>query len=235
MRALLFIGLLAYSTTTYTATVDIDTSRWSPALTSNHPTSQPISPWTGLDGNNAAQDLNGHSALISDYTHNSDFIFSGVVTPTDIAWNDNDIIGIVFGWQDSENHYRLGWEQDGLNDISSASGLFLVREVAGNSTILYQSEQFWQDNVDYNFNTYRSGDTIGFSLDNIVQSFVDSTFTSGKVGLYVESQSAQFAHLSSVATVPIPAAIFLFTPLILLFLLYQHYASRREMSDRLSV
>jgi hypothetical protein len=169
---------------------------------------------TSAGGNQAVQNNNSYGTIVSDFVTTGDFTFDGSMTPTTAAGNDNDILGIVFGWQDQSNHYRLGWEQGGFNDISGASGMFLVKEVAGTSTILFQQEIFWTDNVDYNFVVGRSGNDISFSLNGINQSFTDTAFMSGKVGFYTESQTARFGGLASDPTppdtdaeVPVPAPL----------------------------
>ena len=49
--------------------------------------------------------------------------------------------------------------------------MFLVKEVAGVSSILYQTETYWADNTDYNFYAGRSGNDISFSLNGRRQDF----------------------------------------------------------------
>lgn len=179
----------------------VDTNLWtlerSPAANSG-PTGL-----TSAGGNQAVQNSNSYGTIVSDFSFTGDFSFNGVMTPTTVSFNDDDILGLVFGWQDPSNHYRLGWEQGGFNDSASgASGMFLVKEVAGTSTILFQTEVFWQDNTDYNFVVGRSGNDISFSLNGIAQSFTDTAFMSGKVGFYTESQTARFSGLTSQPQAP---------------------------------
>lgn len=182
--------------------VVVDTSLWS---TDRSPAyNLGPSGLTSAGGNQAVQNNNSYGTIVSDFSFTGDFNFSGTMTPTYPAggFNDNDILGLVFGWQDPSNHYRLGWEQGGFNDISGASGMFLVRELAGVSTILFQQEIFWADNVDYNFIVGRSGNDISFSLGGVSQSFTDTTFMSGNVGFYTESQTARFGGLASAPEAP---------------------------------
>lgn len=183
------------------AALVVDTSLWS---LERSPAAN-VSP-TGLTsagGNQAVQNTNSYGTIVSDFSFTGDFSFSGVMTPTTADFNDNDILGLVFGWQDASNHYRLGWEQGGYNDpASGASGMFLVKEVAGTSTILFQTEVFWQDDTDYNFEVGRSGNDISFSLGGIAQTFTDTTFMSGHVGFYTESQTARFSGLTSQPQAP---------------------------------
>ncbi len=160
---------------------------------------------TSAGGNQAVQNNNSNGTIVSDFSFSGDFNFSGVMTATTAAFNDNDLMGLVFGWQDESNHYRIGWEQGGQNDSSGASGLFLVREVAGVSTILSQQEVFWQDNVGENFVVGRTGNQISFSIGGVSQSFTDTTFMSGHVGFWTASQTATFSGLASDPTPPPPA------------------------------
>ncbi|MGQ8364543.1 PEP-CTERM sorting domain-containing protein [Glaciecola sp. 1036] len=180
--------------------VIVDTALWS--LERSPARNSGPSGLTSAGGNQAVQNNNSNASIISDFSFTGDFNFTGSMTPTIVGFNDDDILGLVFGWQDYQNHYRLGWEQGGYNDISSASGMFLVREVAGVSTILFQQEIFWQDNVDYNFVVGRSGNNISFLLNGISQSFTDTSFMSGKVGFYTESQTARFGGLASAPQAP---------------------------------
>ena len=195
------IGATALITAASAQALVVDTSLWttaaSPAANSG-PTGL-----TSAGGNQAVQNSISYGTIVSDFSFIGDFNFSGSMTPTTVSFNDDDILGLVFGWQDASNHYRLGWEQGGYNDpASGASGMFLVRELAGVSTILFQQETFWADNVDYNFIVGRTGNDISFGLAGISQSFTDTTFMSGNVGFYTESQTARFGGLASAPQAP---------------------------------
>lgn len=168
---------------------------------------------TSAGGNQAVQNSNQDGTIVSDFTFTGDFTFSGSMTATQAVFNDDDNMGLVFGWQDENNHYRLGWEQGGYGDISGARGMYLVKEVAGVSSILFQNPTlYWQDLVAYNFVVGRSGNDISFSLGGENQTFTDTTFMSGRVGFFTESQTAQFGGLASVpqapgSSVPVPAPL----------------------------
>ncbi|OUS10765.1 hypothetical protein A9Q89_10545 [Gammaproteobacteria bacterium 53_120_T64] len=183
----------------------VDTALWS--LETSPAYNSGPSGLTSAGGNQAVQNNNSYGTIVSDFSFTGDFNFNGVMTPTTASFNDNDIFGLVFGWQDASNHYRLGWEQGGFNDVSGASGMFLVQELAGISTILYQTEHFWQDDVDFPFLVGRAGNDISFSLDGINQSFTNTTFMSGRVGFYTESQTAKFSGLTSNPTPPTPGTV----------------------------
>jgi len=195
--AILGAGILAAG---LSHAVVVDTALWSLEKSPSH--NGGPNGLTSAGGNQAVQNRNSYGTIVSDFSFNGDFNFNGVMTPTTVSFNDDDIFGLVFGWQDESNHYRLGWEQGGFNDISGASGMFLVKELLGVSTILYQTEHFWQDNVDFPFLVGRTGNDISFTLDGISQSFTDTSFMSGKVGFYTESQTARFSGLTSAPTPP---------------------------------
>ena len=215
--------------------------------------------WTGLAQNTPTKTSNSSGSLVSDFVLGGNFSFSGNFRPTyannngcigsnDNSCNDNDILGLVFGWQDQNNHYRLGWSQGGLSDITGRTGLFLIREVNGvSNTLLAWENLFWQDDVLYNFTIRRLGEEVsvmlrGASARNTVGtqsantregdpqltnwsgvdfSLIDTRFLAGRVGVYTESQTAVFSSLQVEGRViPLPAT-FSLVGLGLLLLGYQ--------------
>jgi len=198
----LLATLIAFNTSASLITIDTNlwTNEQSPASGGTHQ-------WRSDSATEAYHNSNGNSALISNFTLDGNFNFSGFLQ----SLGDDDVMGLVFGWQDHLNHYRLGWENaqvnNGFNDISGASGMFLVREVAGTSTILFQQETFWQPNTKHDFSVRRIGSDISFSLNGIEQSFNDTNFMSGHIGLYTESQSAKFDELAVTTSVPEPSTL----------------------------
>lgn len=209
MRKLLISALiLALPSFTTLASIIVDTNLWS--LHPDPSYSYGPSGLTSAGGNQAVQNTNSYGTIVSNFSFTGDFNFSGSLTPTTADFNDNDLIGLVFGWADQSNHYRLGWEQGGYNDISGASGLFLVREVGGVSTIIFQQETFWSDNQDYGFVVGRSGNDISFSITGLIggsnntiqQSFTDTSFMSGNVGFWTASQTGRFGGLASAPQAP---------------------------------
>ncbi|REL28253.1 PEP-CTERM sorting domain-containing protein [Thalassotalea euphylliae] len=204
IKSLSFLSLFLIFTDAQ-ANIIVDTSLWTLAESPARGGSQGI---TSANGNQAIQNNNANGALISDFIFDGDFVFSGFMTPTSDLFDDDDILGVVFGWQDERNHYRLGWEQGGLNDrgdradgrYAVSSGMFLVKEVDGVSSTLFEQELFWQDDVNYRFSVARAGEQISFSLGGVEQSFIDNNFTRGHVGFYTESQTARFASLTGSST-----------------------------------
>ena len=90
--------------------------------------------------------------------------------------NDNDIIGLVFGWQNEDNHYRLGWNQggpQGVSDVTGKNGLFLVREIDGSSkTLVNYDSMFWVDEAVYQFSIVRSGSSLEIEIKGVTQDFM---------------------------------------------------------------
>tara|TARA_Y100000296_G_scaffold12597_1_gene14626 strand:+ start:1611 stop:2297 length:687 start_codon:yes stop_codon:yes gene_type:complete len=205
------VVLSSFWTSTHAAII-VDTSLWGTAPSPS--ANLGPSGLTSSGGNQAVQNSNSYGTIVSDFLFNGDFNFSGTMAATTASFNDNDIFGLVFGWQDASNHYRLGWEQGGFNDYATgASGMFLVRESAGASVVLFEQEIFWDDDVDYNFLVGRTGNDISFSLNGINQTFTDTTFMTGRVGFYTESQTARFGGLASAPEAPsvsAPASFALF-------------------------
>ncbi len=192
----------------------IDTSLWAIDFAPSYSANPITTTWTSLGGGGQAVTTdNGYGSLISDFSLSGDFVYSGTVTPTFSAtgYNDNDTLGIVFGWADIENHYRLGWTQPGnlFDNGTGDQGMFLVREQGGVSTSLFQIDNFWDDNIAYDFVIERSGSNISFDLNGVMQTISDTSFMSGMVGVYSESQSVSFTNLA-VNTVPEPTTILLF-------------------------
>lgn len=196
---LMAVALVAMSNSVQA--VVINTSDWiiedSPSFSTKN-----LAPLIG--GNQANLNGNRYGTLVSDFSLPGDFSFTGSMTPS----GDNDIMGLVFGYQDESNHYRLGWEAGGLNDRSGTSGMFLVKEVAGVSSTIWQKETNWTSGTKYDFEIHRGGGSIGFSLGGNLQSFLDTEFLTGKIGVYTESQTANFTNLAvSVSAVPEPSTI----------------------------
>ncbi len=218
-KIVLFLGFFL-SFTSSASLITVDTTQWS---AEKSPRGISGAKWDVGTDNDVSQSRHSYGAFVSDFTTSGDFYFSGFMTPKihhyvnsrgeNMSYNDNDILGVVFGWENNYNHYRLGWEQGGLNDKSKASGLFLVKEVAGVSNILFQQEISWQDDMEYNFVVERSNDDISFTLNDISQSYTDTSFMSGHVGVYVEGQIAafgDFATAPSISTIPEPSTFAIF-------------------------
>jgi len=191
--------------------INVDTSKWlhlaGPSNDRN------TGSWVGLHAQRPEKKGNTSGSLVSDFVLFGDFLFNGFVTPTTVDYDDNDIIGLVFGWQDAQNHYRLGWSQTqrpgtsddrSFTDITGRTGLFLIREVNGLSDTLFNiADWYWQDDMRYAFEISRTDKLLNIFLGGQSFSLVDTMFANGRVGVYTESQTARFEQLK----VQIPSVV----------------------------
>lgn len=214
-NALAIAAVLAAGTAAQAAPVD--TSLWSEerAPSTNNLSS---GSWSSLGGTSAYRGGNDDASLVSDFTLSGDFSYSGTMQS---VGNDDDNMGIVFGWSDYQNNYRMGWESRALNggygDQGSPvqRGFWVVRESGGTKTVLANdSNLVYTRGTTYNFAVSRTGNDISYSLTlgttTLASGTVaDATFLSGKVGVYVESQDARFENLAAAETsaVPVPASL----------------------------
>lgn len=235
------IAAVVLSCSAQASQIVVDTSFWTESVSPSSNRNSANDSWVRVHSNTPTKLSNSSGALISDFSLDGNFNFSGIFSPTfasngscasENTCDDDDILGLVFGWQDANNHYRLGWSQgdgtnsSGLKDVTGKTGLFLVKEENGNSnTIMNWSSDFWIEDVEYIFDISRVADTISFGLKGFMQnipgvqsavvpsepvidgvfkniefSVFDNTFTSGRVGIYTESQTAVFKSLN--VTVP---------------------------------
>src|SRR5581483_3577721 len=104
--------------------------------------------------------------LVSDFTQSGDFTFSARVQS---LYTDDDIFGLVFGYQDPNNHYRLSWDGGGFEEADNHYGLHLIRELNGTATTLYWPSSptglKWAPDVAYDITVGRAGDTISINID----------------------------------------------------------------------
>lgn len=211
------ILLSVMSATTNAGVIDVDTANWLKLAAPSNGRNTDV--WVGLNGQTPEKRGNSSGSLVSDFELFGDFLFSGYFSPTSVNYDDNDIIGVVFGWQDAENHYRLGWSQTqrpntdddrAITDITGRTGLFLVREVAGVSQTLFNiSDLYWEDDVRYSFDVSRVANQLDLNFGGNVFSVTDSTFTSGRVGVYTESQTGRFwgLNVNDTSTLQLPRPV----------------------------
>lgn len=240
-RLIFSVVLLAGAVGAAAGPIVVDTSLWTKTVTPAHGYLSSSDDWTRLHANTPTRSSNSSGALISDFSLQGDFLFSGTMTPKfggqgcTSYCDDNDIMGLVFGWQDEDNHYRLGWSQGGLADITGKKGLFLVREVDGSSSTIWKDQSlFWLEDNDYSFSIQRLGEELLISLSGLGTdvvgteaadgslpssvpvgtpfdlsfSILDTVFEAGRIGVYSESQIVTFSNLSvSVPVVPSAALL----------------------------
>ncbi|WP_448556095.1 hypothetical protein [Thalassotalea montiporae] len=213
------LSLALYLVAAYVSATPIvvDTSFWTQEAGPSN--SRNTGTWVGLHSDAPEKRGNSSGALISDFELIGDFAFTGLFTPTTENYDDNDILGVVFGWQDESNHFRLGWSQNyskptddrAIADITGRSGLFLIEEINGSSnTIFHLPELFWADDTTYQFGIERLGSEFAIAIGtensapNIQFSVSNDSFSTGKVGVYTESQTARFGQLQINGIVPQP-------------------------------
>jgi len=185
------------------------------------PSGNPQITWTLANG--GIETTNGSGGLLSDFTSSGNlFSFSVRVRSITPVFADNDLWGLTFAFQDSSNHYRLGWGSGGYPDKgpggagTGAGGLFFVKQSNGVGNLLFDdSNLFWQNNVDYDVSVFRQGSEVGFSVVRVFDSatmgaatFTDTSFTHGNVGVYVDSQTTRFTGFNVTSNViPEPSTL----------------------------
>ncbi len=170
-------------------------------------------------------------AIISDFSTSGGFSFSTTVKP-----NDDDTMGLLWGYQDNENNYRISWGADfgedgvgapvgqGFGATCSGStagpcdGFKVIKEVGGVSSVLYLNSveplpatSLYNISVDYDGVQFRIMASTG-STTLIDVLIADATFSTGRVGLHTFfNPSSRFTNVEFTASaVPIPAAVWLF-------------------------
>lgn len=176
----------------------------------------PRSPGTNQDfwvasGSNLVYNSNAGQALVSDFSVDGDFSFSTRIVNS----GDNDRYGLVFGFTDSANHYRLSWEGGGFREINDDIGLQLIREVGGTSVSLDTLNVLWANGLEYDLTVSRTGSQISMQVVQVNNSNVirdttvtDTTFLNGKVGLWNDSQVTIYSNVTlDTNAVPEPSSL----------------------------
>lgn len=189
------------------------------------PSLNPDMVWTLVD--EGIETTNGSGSLMSDFSMVGDSSFSVRVRsiPFPGGFLDNDVWGLAFGFQDTSNHYRLGWGGGGYTDYgpygvggTGATGLFFVKQSSGVGTLLFNdSSLLWQNNVDYDVTILRTGDNIAFSVVRVSDGVTlashtetDSDPVQGHVGVYVDSQTTRFTDFD-VSPIPEPSTLIIWS------------------------
>lgn len=178
--------------------------------------------WTLDGGGNLTGTANHRGVIVSDFTAVGTFRFFAEHNP-----GDNDSFGMVFGWTDIDNHYRVSWSDDygesSANPFSLANGrpgFRVIKMVGGTRTVLYTSGTDYSASNNYSleinglaggFSVTARNETISAVLENEIIN--DSTFASGKVGLFHTYQQSSdwydvdFTQGQVTPQVPLPAAL----------------------------
>ena len=159
-----------------------------------------------VSGSSVLYNSNTGGTLASDFSITGNFIFKVRIASYD---TDNDRYGLVFGFTDVNNNYRMSWENAGYAEADSSRGLSLIREVGGTSVSLNNIVLYWGTNVAYDVTVYRSGDYIGMQVVRVSDSVVirdiavvDTTFMSGRVGLWNDSQPTIYSNIELIIPEP---------------------------------
>ena len=161
------------------------------------------------DNTKVEQTINADaSILLSDFNLNSDRIEGSWRVNTS---NDDDFMGFVFGYQDSQHFYLFDWKQSNQDDLlgfaeqgmsikvvnadSALTGRDFWSTIGNEDRVktIFHNTVSWSDFVDYQFSldftpgeftiTVSQGDTI---LESVT--IEDDTYTSGQFGFYNYSQ-----------------------------------------------
>ena len=168
---------------------------------------QPDANWQLSENNTVAtQSVNADaSILLSDFSSLNDRI-EGTWRVTD-AGGDDDFIGFVFGYQDSQHFYLFDWKQVTQDAVLQGMSVKVVNapspvtselwSTAGNGDrvrTIYHNNVPWAAAIDYQFElefhagafsiAVRQGNTLLASV-----ALFDDTFTSGAFGFYNYSQA----------------------------------------------
>lgn len=152
---------------------------------------------------------NGYRSHVSDVTTSGDFTYTGTMRAT----TDDDIMGVVFGYQDPSNTFYLSWNGGG---VGTNSGLRLVREESGVANVLYSvPSNTWTGRTDYDFSITVAAGNISFSITEGSNTIASATVaaggsTDGKLGVFVYSNYTNFTDLAydltpGTTAVPLPA------------------------------
>ena len=170
----------------------------------------------GHDPFRTNRSLNQNLAVVSDFTTSSPFRFSGSIR----APEDDDILGLLFGYQDGQNNFRFSWTGgedadweaghtvDENGDKHGYQGAMLVQEIGGKATALAHLDGlFWKARKTYVFDllvtelgTRGTSDfrtiielAITDGTNPIVNLSAQSNDVSdGRVGVFTRSNSALF-------------------------------------------
>ncbi len=207
-----------------------------------------LSGWTALgDGNwivsadstEVTQTKNGNPTYFLSDNNYLNHKFAGTFHVAQ-SW-DNDFLGFVFGWEDSEHYYLFDWKKEKQFWSSSGEGEaeegFTLAHISGTDVdywnhkgddidVLatdYGDDKGWENNVVYNFLLDYTETNFTISI-NGTQIFTQSgNFTSGKFGFYNYSQEKvtyQGFDASQSSPVPEPVSMALFSAGLLLSFSY---------------
>lgn len=207
-NASLFAAAVSMSLGTAASAVTLDASAWingdDPIKENQSGTSTTGEDYVHIHGN-------GDLAVLTDYTLATPFDFSGHA----YAPSDDDIFGVLFGYVDGFNNYRISWTGGEDHDWEAGrkyGGLMLVKEVDGKGETLWRDpDLMWLAGVEYNFWLHVEYDQVGFELregSTVLADFTvagDFAEVNGRAGVFTRSNPAKFYNLSDQPLAPLVA------------------------------
>ncbi len=104
--------------------------------------------------------------------------------------SDDDRLGVLFRFKDSNNHYRFVWNQ-------ASPGRRLLKKINGTFEVLSQDTVPYVTNQWYNVEIIVQGDALKINIDGkSVFAVTDSSFSAGSVALY--SSNNESSHFQDV-------------------------------------
>ena len=196
-------------------------------------------PYSRWSYSNPTTDSGRMDETASSQTVAPGFVISDFVLPSTASFSitlevsgsgDDDFIGFVFGWQDSDHFYLLDWKRYNqnfnwgdavaVNDDYAEQGL-KVKKIDGSwtrdglwggsdglgvSTIAGQTGTGWAFNTEYTFDVELSPGNITIKKDgDLLFDISDSSFEGGNIGLYGFSQDDLI--FSNITYIPEPTTI----------------------------
>ncbi len=171
-----------------------DMSAWSIV---DEGTNSAPSNWT-IAGGTLRQSSNIHS-LPTDAAHPDkkgsqivagDPTWTDVVLAADLQALDDDAIGVVFRYQDTDNYYRFSMDRE-------RSYRRLVKNVGGTFTVLWEDDVAYESGRTYRLTVVMLGSTLRGYIDDVPVFLVeDADLAAGRIGLYVwANQDARFSNV----------------------------------------
>ncbi|WP_281560457.1 PEP-CTERM sorting domain-containing protein [Thalassomonas sp. RHCl1] len=166
--------------------------------------------WTETPGGDWLLAVDGSSVLQADNGEATFFLSEDNYINTEISGtvgvetsSDDDFIGFVFGYNNSNDYLLFDWKQGWHNSAESG---FTLSRISGTNVDLWghsgsdltvlasdyttrDSFKGWLDNTSYNFTLGFSDSNIRIDIDGNTIFDVDGSFNEGKFGFYNYSQS----------------------------------------------
>ena len=219
----LLLSVFGFSSVSFAAQINFNS--WSAAGGSGYTWNVSDGAWTGSDvvpsvpSSPEGLFINGSAA--TNYTLTGKMKVEGT--------SDNDMIGLVFGYQDDSHYYALDWKQAAqtysntfadegftLFRIDDSSAPDFWNHPTDSSDILftqYGSDEGWADNTEYDFTLTYTPTSFSIVISDGMSTLFSHTetgsFADGRYGAYNFSQAHTRYSDFQVSSVPIPGAVWL--------------------------